>query len=74
MLQDQLRELTWWLTKFQCRFKASHLSGKTNVLPDVLSRWHEGEKVRKIFYDMTKDQNYKHVHIDKEWFRYTHTW
>ena len=38
-LQTQLRELVWWLSKYQFRIIGVFIPGKTNKLPDILSRW-----------------------------------
>ena len=43
-LQQQLHELVWWLSKYECKIKAVHLFGWLNKIPDLLSRWGEGSQ------------------------------
>ena len=74
LLQKLLRELVWWMSKFQVRIKSVYLPGKFNRLPDILSRWHEGTVVQQQFYDMTKSMNMKRNIVLPHIFQFTHNW
>ena len=73
-LQSQLRELCWWLAHFQCKVKSVHLSGRLNRIPDLLSRWHEGEKIRSEFDERTRNKKMVRRYIDSSYFNFQHTW
>ena len=73
-LQQQLRELTWWLTQYQFKIKTVYLPGKLNRLPDLLSRWGEGTHIHREFWEKTKDRNMKHMPVNKRWFEFSCRW
>ena len=73
-LQQQLRELCWWLSKFQMKVRSVHLVGKFNRLPDLLSRWGEGLQVRQEFEERTSNMELKRMWINNNWFQFAHTW
>ena len=73
-LQELLRELTWWLAKYQFRIKSVHIKGSANLLPDLLSRWGEGSKVHQTFAEAIKRKNMSRVQVDKKWFDFVHLW
>ena len=35
-----IREITWWLAKYQILLRATYINTKLNTLPDALSRWY----------------------------------
>ena len=74
LLQKLLRELTWWLVKYQIKIKGVHLSGRLNRIPDLLSRWHEGNAVRAEFTQLTEGRNIVWRNVDNTVFKYTHDW
>ena len=74
MLQSQLRELTWWLAIYQMRVKTVHLMGKLNRLPDLLSRFHEGESIVNEFKYLTRHREMKFRSVKMDWFRFTNNW
>ena len=55
-------------------FRAIHLSGKSNILPDLLSRWGEGARVHKKFHELIKGKNMIEVKIAPNVFTFTHKW
>ena len=67
LLQKLLRELTWWLAKFEFKIKSQHLSRAKNTLPDLLNRWHEGPAVQNEFYRIT-NKSMKQCVIDTKMF------
>ena len=73
LLQKLLRELTWWLSVDQFRIKSVHLKGSLNRLPNMLSRWHEGEHVRKQFND-EGGVNMIRQNVLETYFTFTHEW
>ena len=73
-LQQQLRELTWWLAKYQFRIKTVHLSGRLNRIPDLLSRWGEGPAIQKEFMDRVKNRNVAQKYIKQSWFNFSASW
>ena len=74
MLQTQLRELVWWLSTYQVKLRAIHWPGRLNILPDLLSRWHEGRSVREEFVKQTEGKHMVRRNIDVQWFNYSHEW
>ena len=54
-LQQLLRELVWWMSIHEMRIKTVHIFGKNNRLPDLLSRWTEGQAVQDEFFRKTSD-------------------
>ena len=72
LLQKQLRELIWWLAKYEFMVKGVHILGIHNRIPDIC-RWHEGPAMEKEFHGrggahMTRQW------VDRSMFRYTHDW
>ena len=68
-----MRELVYVAAgKFE--FKGKHLSGKSNKLPDLLSRWHEGDRVRTQFRQLVQGLNFTEVDVAPENFSMWHKW
>ena len=44
-------------------FKTIYVRSKLNILPDLLSRWKEGEIVHHKFYDRTNNKGFKEIKI-----------
>ena len=74
LLQKQLRELVWWLARCEFKIKSVYLPGKSNVLPDILSRWHEGEMGRRQFCDITAGRDIRRLPVLGSWFQFSHDW
>ena len=72
-LLDYLRELSF-LAVGTFEFRAVHLEGRKNVLPDLLSRWEEGERVRNKFYESINGQGYTEVKISQDLCSLSHVW
>ena len=41
-----LREMTWYLAKFEILLRAQYINTKLNVVPDALSRWYQSGEAR----------------------------
>ena len=59
-----------WLHKFI----GKSVLVKCDVLPDLLSRWHEGPRVRSKFYRITKNQEFKEIVVEPGVFHMQHIW
>ena len=72
-LQSGLRELCFHAALFEVEVRAQHIPGKLNKIPDLLSRWAEGDKVRtelrKCFSSLDRE-----CIISEQLFRFTHDW
>ena len=73
-LQELLRELIWWLAKWECRVKGVHLPGKINRIPDLLSRWHQGPEIHHEFEELTQHRNIEWCDATDKVFKLAHTW
>ena len=73
-LQKLLRELVWWLAKYQIRIKGKFLLGKMNKLPDLLSRWSEGEHIHKEFDRLTQGKEMTKCEVKDSHFELTNDW
>ena len=68
-----MRELVYVAVgKFE--FKALHIGSKQNKLPDLLSRWHEGNRVQMEFGKLTEGKGFKEVKITQDLWNMWHTW
>ena len=74
LLQKQLRELHWWLAKYEFRIKGVHIFGIHNRIPDLLSRFFDSDKARREFYNTTRGMNLRFVHVNQEMFDLAHEW
>ena len=50
-LLQYLRELTF-VAAGVFEFRVVHIFGKSNILPDLLSRWEEGDRIREKFFKL----------------------
>ena len=73
-LQAQLRELTWWLAKYQFRIKAVHLLGKLNRVPDMLSRWEESADMRRQCCRKIEELGLTYTKVDLKMFKFKNNW
>ena len=73
-LQQLLRELVWWMSTYDCRVRGVHLPGRLNKIPDLLSRWQEGEVVRQQFRNITRDRKLIWKYVDSNMFNMTNDW
>ena len=73
MLQKILRELVWWLAKFEFKIKTVHIFGRTNILPDLLSRWAEGRQVHEEF-EKLGGHKLKQKFVRPEFVHFKHEW
>ena len=73
-LQKLLRELVWWLATYEFKIKGVYIPSKSNQIPDLLSRWHEGLEVRDHFWELTSNQNIKWKNVYATLFKFTHDW
>ena len=72
-LQDYLRELTF-VAAGNFEFGAVHLMGKINTLPDLLSRWMEGDRIRKKIFSLTQGKGFIETQIAQSACFMTHNW
>ena len=73
LLQKLLRELVWWLSIFEFKIKTVHLPGFLNKKPDLLSRWHEGEKIQQEFYNLG-GRDMERTMVPDKFLTFTHNW
>ena len=55
-------------------FRAKYLPGRLNILPDLLSRWHEGSYVHHKFNKINRNNNYTELKVAPDVFNMTHLW
>ena len=72
-LLQWLRELVF-LAVGIFEFRAVHLEGRKNILPDLLSRWEEGDWVCNKFFELTKDKGFKELNVAPSVCSFTHNW
>ena len=73
MLLKLMRELVFVAaTRFE--FNAVFLPGKVNTLPDLLSRWGEGEIIHNKFNELTRHGGYVEMHAPQSVFEFLHKW
>ena len=70
---EQMRELVY-IAAGCFEFRANYLRGKWNILPDLLSRWNEGEKIHKKFYTAIKGKGMNEIAVAHNVCQLTHTW
>ena len=68
-----MRELVY-MAAGNFEFKAIHLSGRLNILPDLLSRWHEDNRVRKKFHELVKEKGFHEIDVAPDVFKIMHNW
>lgn len=71
-MQQGLREVCFLAATGHFELFASHISGKTNRIPDLLSRWTMGEQYRRQFRELNLGFNRRTVR--RSLFEYSHPW
>ena len=74
MLQKQLRELLWWSSIYQCKILVVHLMGRLNKLPDLLSRYFNGDAARREYHAFTHDMQLVEHAVPVSLFKFMHKW
>ena len=69
-----MREMVFVAATEKFEYKTVHVCSKANLLPDLLSRWHQGERVRRKFHEMVKGKGYKEITVACNGFDITHEW
>jgi hypothetical protein len=64
-----LRELFQTAAQYEFSIRAVHRKGTENRISDCLSRWHEGQKYRTLFTNLTNNRPIEHLPISNELFR-----
>ena len=73
-LQTCLREISFICAIKECEIRAVHIEGKTNRLPDLLSRWNLSSEYQNNFYEAISGKYYVELNIDEQFFRFQHHW
>ena len=73
-LLQLMHEMVWTAVCHKFEFKAVHVRSKNNILPDILSRWHEGERVRRKFKELTYGKGYCEIQPAQNVFTLLHKW
>ena len=68
-----LRELAYWCAWHECQVRAVHISGKSNRLPDLLSRWDASPRFREEFRSRIGGA-WREVHVDADLFMLSGEW
>lgn len=71
-LQQGLREVCFLAARFEIEIRAEHIAGSLNRIPDLLSRWWNGEKYRAEFRKIAPNMTRRSVR--NSLFYYTHVW
>ena len=69
-----MRELTFVAATKEFEFRAIHIRSKAKLLPDLLSRWHQGAWVHNKFQEMVEGTNIKEIEIAQNVFKLSHEW
>ena len=72
-LQACLREVCFLAGRHEFELRAVHLSGVSNRLPDLLSRWSLGSN-RDEFFSRTRDFEITECYVPDAMFNFTHDW
>ena len=73
LLQAILREITFLLAKMGSELCIHYIKSENNVIPDLLSRWYNGESYIKEFY-RRKKASWQEININDELFKISHNW
>ena len=73
-LQQCLREIAYVTARFEFEIHASHIIGRENRIPDLLSRWHLNEHYRIQFLKETKDIQTSELKIPQIYFAFSQQW
>ena len=69
-----LRELVYVASNANCEFRAVHIEGVSNRLPDYLSRWELGSQYRRRWLEETAGQEWVQKPISEHLFSFSHSW
>ncbi len=72
LAQNMLREVVWLCVQKSAWLKMKYVASHDNTLPDLLSRWHEGNETQQKFARLTDGQHYKQVHLKGDEYMLTH--
>lgn len=73
-LQSCLREVCFIAATHQFEIKAIHLEGRSNRVPDLLSRWDQDLKYQQEFYSLMKDNVLSEQVVPSHFFQFIHDW
>ena len=73
-LQNCLREIQYLSAIYECEFKATHISGVTNRIPDLLSRWDINAKARDEFSVIIQNMSTRYHKVNEDMFLFMHKW
>ena len=73
-LQSCLREICYLSACLECEFRAVHLPGASNRLPDLLSRWELSDTHRQKIFKATSHLPTKYCSVSEELFNFSHEW
>ena len=74
MLQSLMREIVYIAALYKFEYRTLHLVGKCNLLPDLLSRWHEGPRVHHKFKELIRKLEMREVNYTENVFCFMHKW
>lgn len=73
-VQACMREIAYWAAVGEFEVSVVHIEGARNTLPDLLSRWHQGDHFRRQFCQLTHSSEAVEVLIRPEDFQFTGQW
>ena len=73
-LQACMREISYLAAISEFEVLVVHVEGTSNILPDLLSRWHLGQSHRDRFEMLTQDMSTSEVYVSTDTFSFTGEW
>ena len=73
-LQSCLREICYVSARGEFEVKGVHIEGQKIKIPDLLSRWGSGNKVREEFRQLTNDKNTVEKYVYPGLCEFSHNW
>ena len=73
-LLQLMREMVFVAATGQFEFRTVHVRSKTNILPYLLSRWHQGDSVRNKFKEIVKGKDFTEIELASNVFNLSHEW
>ena len=74
-MQQCMREISYLAAVNEFQLRALHIEGRSNRLPDSLSRWHLNESHEKEFMKLTGGMHgWNEVVVDEQKFQFSHEW
>ena len=73
-LQACLREVCFLAATCECEIRAVHISGRSNRIPDLLSRWHRSDWYKAEFHRLTANMSLCERVVPVSYFRFSHKW